>query len=184
MQNNVNNRKVTVNWIIFERLYFSQKMKWWWKWKSILQRINVPYQSRSRLDISTMESDQKHVTLKFVPTSLKPLNWVSTRLKQRWDGNEKNLRVWLACLLIIFLLFFLIKPGNGKWLNSVQLFLKTLWTGTAFFNDNGYNGSISWSSLFKNFINDIFNFFEKTETCNYADDNSVYACDVSKKRSS
>ena len=37
-------------------------------------------------------------------------------------------------------------------------------------------GSILGSLLFKAFINDIFIFIEKTEICNFADDNTIYDC--------
>ncbi len=40
-------------------------------------------------------------------------------------------------------------------------------------------GSILGPLLFNIFINDIFYFLLETEICNFADDNTIYACDVS-----
>ena len=37
-------------------------------------------------------------------------------------------------------------------------------------------GSILGPLLFNAFINDIFMFIEKTEICNFADDNTIYGC--------
>ena len=37
-------------------------------------------------------------------------------------------------------------------------------------------GSILGPLLFNVFINDIFIFIEKTEACNFADDNTIYDC--------
>ena len=37
-------------------------------------------------------------------------------------------------------------------------------------------GSILGPLLFNVFINDIFMFIEKTEVCNFADDNTIYDC--------
>ena len=37
-------------------------------------------------------------------------------------------------------------------------------------------GSILGPLLFNVFINDIFMFIEKTEVCNFADDNTIYHC--------
>ena len=37
-------------------------------------------------------------------------------------------------------------------------------------------GSILGPPLFNVFINDIFMFIEKTEVCNFADDNTIYDC--------
>ena len=37
-------------------------------------------------------------------------------------------------------------------------------------------GSVLWPLLFNAFINDIFMFIEKTEICNFADDNAIYDC--------
>ena len=37
-------------------------------------------------------------------------------------------------------------------------------------------GSILGPLLFNAFINDIFMFIEKTEICNFADDNTIYDC--------
>ena len=37
-------------------------------------------------------------------------------------------------------------------------------------------GSILGLLLFNAFINDIFMFIEKTEICNFADDNTIYDC--------
>ena len=37
-------------------------------------------------------------------------------------------------------------------------------------------GSILGPLLFHPFINDIFMFIEKTEICNFADDNTIYDC--------
>ena len=38
-------------------------------------------------------------------------------------------------------------------------------------------GSVLGPLLFNAFINDIFMFIEKTEMCNFADDNTIYDCD-------
>ena len=38
-------------------------------------------------------------------------------------------------------------------------------------------GSILGPLLFNIFINDIFFFIEKSEICNFADDNTLYSCD-------
>ena len=37
-------------------------------------------------------------------------------------------------------------------------------------------GSILGPLLFSIFVNDIFMFIEKTEVCNFADDNTIYDC--------
>ena len=37
-------------------------------------------------------------------------------------------------------------------------------------------GSVPGSILFNNFINDIFLFIEKSDTCNFADDNTLFSC--------
>ena len=37
----------------------------------------------------------------------------------------------------------------------------------------------TWSSAFNIFINDLFIFIKETEICNFADDNTIYACDIS-----
>ena len=37
-------------------------------------------------------------------------------------------------------------------------------------------GSILGPLLFNVFINDIFMFIEKTEVCNFTDDNTIYDC--------
>ena len=39
-------------------------------------------------------------------------------------------------------------------------------------------GSILGPLLFNIFINDIFLFLEQTNICNFADDNTIYACDT------
>ena len=38
-------------------------------------------------------------------------------------------------------------------------------------------GSILGPLLFNIFINDIFSFIEKSEICNFSDDNTLYSCD-------
>ena len=40
-------------------------------------------------------------------------------------------------------------------------------------------GSILGTLLFNIFINDIFLFLQETEVCNFADDNTLFACDTS-----
>ena len=40
-------------------------------------------------------------------------------------------------------------------------------------------GSILGSLLFNIFINDLFLFLQETEICNFADDNTLFACDTS-----
>ena len=43
-------------------------------------------------------------------------------------------------------------------------------------------GSILGPILFNIFINDLFLFLEETCVCNFADDNSIYACDIRLER--
>ena len=37
-------------------------------------------------------------------------------------------------------------------------------------------GSVPGFIIFNNFINDIFLFIEKSDTCNFADDNTLFSC--------
>ena len=40
-------------------------------------------------------------------------------------------------------------------------------------------GSILGPILFNIFLNDLFLFIQETEICNFADDNTLFACDIS-----